>query len=145
MKVKILFLCTGNSCRSQMAEAWADRLRGDCLEAWSAGTHPKAIDPFAIRAMQEHGIDISAVESKHVEELLGISFDYVVTVCDAASQECPLFPGKARIVHQGFGDPPKLAAAARTNEERMAPYRRVCLEIRDYVLTLPGALGDLRR
>jgi arsenate reductase len=145
MKLKVLFLCTGNSCRSQMAEAWANRLRGDQLEAWSAGTHPKAIDPFAVRAMQEHGIDISAARSKHVKDLLGIPFDYVVTVCDAASQECPIFPGKAKIVHQGFDDPPRLAAAARTDEDRMAPYRRVCLEIRDYVLTLPGALGDYLR
>jgi arsenate reductase (thioredoxin) len=145
MKEKILFLCTGNSCRSQMAEAWANRLRGDRLKAWSAGTHPKAIDPFAIRAMQEHGIDISAGQSKHVKDLLGIPFDYVVTVCDAASQECPLFPAEARILHQGFDDPPEFAAAARTDEERMAPYRRVCLEIRDYILTLPGALDDLRR
>jgi arsenate reductase len=145
MKEKILFLCTGNSCRSQMAEAWTNRLRGDRLEAWSAGTHPKAIDPFAIRAMLEHGIDISAGKSKHVKDLLDIPFDYVVTVCDAASRKCPLFPGKARIVHQGFDDPPELAAAARDDEERMASYRRVCLEIRDYVLTLPGALETLHR
>ena len=137
MKLQVLFLCTGNSCRSQMAEAWAKRLRGDFLEAWSAGTHPKNVDPLAIRAMLEHGIDISTGRPKNVKDLLAVPFDLVVTVCDAASQECPIFPGKARIVHRGFDDPPRLAAASRTDEERMAPYRRVCLEIRDYVLTLP--------
>lgn len=117
MRIKVLFLCTGNSCRSQMAEAWTNRLRGDRLEAWSAGTRPRPVDPF----------------------------DYVVTVCDAASQECPIFPGKARIVHRGFDDPPSLAAEARTDDERMAPYRRVCREIRDYVLALPEALDDTPR
>ena len=123
-----------------MAEAWANHLRGDSLEASSAGTRPKPLDPLAVRAMREHGIDISGNRSKHVKELLSLPFDYVVTVCDAASQECPLFPGKARIVHRGFDDPPRLAAASRTDEERMAIYRRVCIEIRDYILTLPGAL-----
>ena len=142
MKLRVLFLCTGNSCRSQMAEAWANWLRSDSLEASSAGTHPKALDPLAVRAMKEHGIDISGSRSKHVQELLSVPFDYVVTVCDAASQECPFFPGKARIVHRGFDDPPKLAAASRSDEERMAIYRRVCIEIRDYILTLPGALTN---
>jgi arsenate reductase len=110
-------------------------------DAWSTGTHHPAIDLFAVRAMPEHGIDISAGRSKHVKDLLGIPFDYVVTVCDAASQECPLFPGKARILHQGFDDPPRIAAAARTDEERLTPYRRVCLELCDHILTLPAALG----
>jgi arsenate reductase (thioredoxin) len=93
--------------------------------------------------MQEHGIDISAGRAKHVKDLAGILFDVVVTVCDAASQECPIFPGKARIVHQGFEDPPRLAVAARTDEERLTPYRCACRQVRDDILTLPEALGDL--
>jgi arsenate reductase len=139
-KPKVLFLCTGNACRSQMAEGWARHLRGDALEAWSAGVQPRGLDPRAVRVMAEAGVDIAAHRSKHVREVMGVPFDYVVTVCDNARESCPLFPGKARIVHVGFDDPPVLARGAKTEEEALAPYRRVRDAIRAFVETLPGAL-----
>jgi arsenate reductase len=140
-KLKILFLCTGNSCRSQMAEGWARHLKGDQLEPYSAGIETHGLNPFAVQVMAEAGVDISGHRSKHVNELSNVRFDCVVTVCDHAGEHCPVFPGKARVVHVGFDDPPKLAAAAATTEaERLAPYRRVRDEIRAFVTTLPGSL-----
>jgi arsenate reductase len=138
--LKILFLCTGNSCRSQMAEGWARHLRGDRIEAYSAGIEAHGLNPDAVRVMAEAGVDISGQRSKLVGELRGIEFDYVVTVCDNARQACPVVPGKGRMVHVGFGDPPRLAAGARTDEERLAVYRRVRDAIRAFVETLPDAL-----
>ena len=135
--LKILFLCTGNSCRSQMAEGWARHLKGDQIEAYSAGIETHGLNPDAVRVMAEAGVDISGQRSKHIGELREIDFDYVVTVCDHAHHSCPVFPGKARVVHVGFDDPPRLAAAAKTEEERLAPYRRVRDEIRAFVETLP--------
>ncbi len=129
-KIKILFLCTGNSCRSQMAEGWTRKLKGDLIEARSAGIEPKGLDPRAVAAMREAGVDISGHRSKHVDELMGQDFDYVVTVCGHAKESCPVFPGKTKVVHRGFEDPPKLALGARTEEEAMAHYRRVRDEIR---------------
>ncbi|HNV49205.1 MAG TPA: arsenate reductase ArsC [Spirochaetota bacterium] len=139
-KTKILFLCTGNSCRSQMAEGWANHLKGDAIEAYSAGVAPHSLDPRAVRAMADAGVDISGHHSKHVSELVGIEFDYVVTVCGHAQETCPFFPGKTKVVHAGFEDPPKLAEGAATDEEAMAHYRRVRDEIRVYIETLPEAL-----
>jgi arsenate reductase len=139
-KLKILFLCTGNSCRSQMAEGWARTLKSESLEAYSAGVETHGLNPDAVRVMQEAGVDISKQRSKHVNELIRIPFDYVVTVCDHANETCPLFPGKTRTIHVGFDDPPKLAKDARTEEERLGPYRRVRDEIRLFVTTLPGSL-----
>jgi arsenate reductase len=139
-KLKILFLCTGNSCRSQMAEGWARALKSDSIEPFSAGVEIHRLNPDAVRAMQEAGVDISKHRSKHVNELLHIPFDYVVTVCDQASEACPLFPGKTRVIHVGFDDPPRLAKDARNEEERLRPYRRVRDEIRLFVMTLPGSL-----
>jgi len=139
-KIKILFLCTGNSCRSQMAEGWARQLKGDVIEAYSAGVAPHSLDPRAVRAMADAGVDISGHHSKHVSELAGIEFDYVVTVCGHAQETCPFFPGKTKVVHAGFEDPPKLAEGAATDEEAMAHYRRVRDEIRVYIETLPEAL-----
>jgi arsenate reductase (thioredoxin) len=142
-RLKILFLCTGNACRSQMAEGWARRLRGDVLEPYSAGIEVHGVNAQAVRVMSEAGVDISGHRSKHVDELKDVPFDYVVTVCDNAHESCPLFlgrGGKTRIVHVGFDDPPRLAAGAKTEEEALAHYRRVRDEIRDFVLTLPGAL-----
>lgn len=135
---RVLFLCTGNSCRSQMAEGWARALRAASLEAFSAGTRPQGLNPLAVRVMREAGVEISGHTSKRPEDL-GVSFDVVITVCDAAREACPVFPA-ARMVHVGFDDPPHLAEAARTEEEAMAPYRRVRDEIRAFVETLPGAL-----
>ncbi len=140
MKLKILFLCTGNSCRSQMAEGWARYLKGASIEAYSAGTKAQGLNPLAVKVMAEAGVDISGHHSKHVAELMHVDFDYVVTVCDHAQESCPIFPGKSRVVHRGFDDPPRLAEGAKSEEEALRHYRRVRDEIRDYVLTLPEAL-----
>jgi arsenate reductase len=107
---RILFLCTGNSCRSQMAEGWAKALKSAEIEAYSAGTRPHGLNPLAVRAMAEVGIDISAHTSK-TPAALGMRFDVVITVCDSAHESCPVFPG-ARVMHVGFEDPPKLASHA---------------------------------
>ncbi|MEZ0267827.1 MAG: arsenate reductase ArsC, partial [Phycisphaerae bacterium] len=108
-KLNVMFLCTGNSCRSQMAEGWARHLKGDVIDAYSAGVDPHGMNPRAIRAMAEAGVDITAQSSKHVRDLPPVTFDYVVTVCGHANETCPVFPGATRVVHVGFDDPPKLA------------------------------------
>ncbi len=139
-KIKILFLCTGNSCRSQIAEGWARQLQGDSLEVWSAGTEKHGLNPLAVKVMNEAGVDISSHHSKLVSELPEDNFDYVITVCDHAHESCPLFPGRVRIIHKGFDDPPRLAAGAANEEEALVHYRRVRDEIRDFVTRLPGIL-----
>jgi arsenate reductase len=144
-KLKILFLCTGNSCRSQMAEGWARHLKGDQIEAYSAGIEAHGLNPDAVRVMAEAGVDISGQRSKPVGELQGTAFDYVVTVCGHAQEHCPLFPGKATMIHVGFDDPPRLAADAKTEGERLAPYRRVRDEIRAFVESLPASLNQYRQ
>lgn len=140
-KLKILFLCTGNSCRSQMAEGWARHLRGDAIEPYSAGIEPHGMNPYTIRVMAEAGVDIAGQLPKHVDELRDVPLDYVVTVCDHAHESCPLFPGRTKVVHVGFDDPPRLARAAKTEEEALGHYRRVRDEIRAFIETLPDALG----
>ncbi len=140
--LKILFLCTGNSCRSQMAEGWARHLKGDRIVAYSAGIETHGLNPDAVRVMAEAGVDISGQRSKRVSEFDGVEFDYVVTVCEHAHESCPVFPGKAQVIHAGFDDPPRLAAGATTEDERLAPYRRVCDEIRAFVETLPNSLSS---
>ena len=139
-KPVVLFLCTGNSCRSQMAEGWARHLKAHAIDACSAGVEPSRLNPDAVRVMAEVGVDISEQHAKHVDELAGRPIDYVVTVCDHARESCPVFPGGAKIVHHMFDDPPHLAAGAATEEERLAPYRRVRDEIRAFVEKLPAAL-----
>ena len=139
--LKILFLCTGNSCRSQMAEGWARQLKGGQIEPYSAGIEAHGLNPDAVRVMAEAGVDISGQRSKLVSELAGTEFDYVVTVCDNAHESCPVFPRKAKVVHVGFDDPPRLAADALTEQERLAPYRRVRDEIRAFVESLPDAFA----
>src|SRR5206468_2544807 len=124
-KIKVLFLCTGNSCRSQMAEGWARTLKGDVIEAYSAGVEPHGMNARAVQVMGEAGVDMSGQRSKHVDEIKHVAFDYVVTVCDHAHETCPLFPGKTKVVHVGFDDPPRLAKEARSEEEALACYRRV--------------------
>ena len=141
-KQKVLFLCTGNSCRSQMAEGWARHLKGDRIEAYSAGVEPHGMNPLAVRVMREAGVDIAGQHSKHVDELKHVPFDYVVTVCDHANETCPLFPGNTKVMHVGFDDPPRLAKAAQTEEEALGDYRRVRDEIRSFIDTLPGALTE---
>jgi len=140
-KLKVLFLCTGNSCRSQMAEGWARHLKGDQIEPYSAGIEAHGLNPDAVRVMAEAGVDISGQRSKLVSELSGVDLDYVVTVCDNAHESCPVFPGKAKVVHVGFDDPPRLAADALTEQERLSPYRRVRDEIRAFVESLPDAFA----
>ena len=117
----MLFLCTGNSCRSQMAEGWARHLRGDVIEPCSAGIETHGLNPHAVRVMAEAGVDISKQESKHVDELKDVRFDYVVTVCGHADERCPSFPGRTKVIHVGFDDPPRLARDARTEQEALGP------------------------
>jgi arsenate reductase len=126
MKKRILFLCTGNSCRSQMAEGWLRHLAGDRFEVSSAGTDPVGLNPAAVESMRESGVDISAHRSKHVNEFAGVRFDYVVTVCDRARETCPIFPGARTALHWSFDDP---AAAQGPDEERRKVFRRVRDEI----------------
>ncbi|MBI5863903.1 MAG: arsenate reductase ArsC [Planctomycetes bacterium] len=139
-KLRVLFLCTGNSCRSQMAEGWCRRLKADVIEAYSAGVDPHGLKPLAVKAMAEAGVDISAHQSKSVADLGGVEFDYIVTVCEAAHGACPTLPGRGVVVHVGFDDPPRLAATARSEAEAMPHYRRVRDEIRSFVETLPEEL-----
>ena len=142
-KLKVLFLCTGNSCRSQMAEGWALHLKSDCIEAYSAGIETHGMNPRAVKVMAEAGVDISGHQSKNVAELMDVPFDYVITVCSNANETCPAWLGrKTKVVHVGFDDPPKLAKNAKTEEEALAHYRRVRDEIKAYVLTLPESLKN---
>lgn len=139
-KLKILFLCTGNSCRSQMAEGWARHLKGESVEPYSAGVAPTQLDPRGVKVMAEAGVDISAQLSKSVDDVLNSGLDFVVTVCDGAHENCPIFPGKAIVLHVGFEDPPRLAREASSEEEALDAYRRVRDEIRVLVETLPDSL-----
>jgi arsenate reductase (thioredoxin) len=139
-KQSILFLCTGNSCRSQMAEAWTNHLHGDRFQAFSAGVLKSRVDPLAIKVMAEKSIDISVNSSKLVEELPVKNFDYVITLCDHAKESCPFFSGKTKKVHQGFEDPPLLAQKALTEEEALDHYRRIRDEIREFVVKLPDMI-----
>lgn len=139
-KLKVLFLCTGNSCRSQMAEGWARHLVGDRIEPSSAGLEAHGLNPHAVEVMAEAGVDISHHQSKTLDDLAGVPFDRVVTVCDHAHESCPVFPGRARVRHVGFDDPPRLAAGETDPERALDRYRRVRDEIRAFVETLPDAL-----
>ncbi len=136
-KPKVLFLCTGNSCRSQMAEGWARHLWRNAIAAYSAGVMPTSLNADAVRVMAEAGVDISRQRSKHVDDLAGIAFDYVVTVCDDARESCPVFPGEAKVIHHAFDDPPRLTENTTDDNERLAVYRRVRDEIRKFVSKLP--------
>lgn len=142
-KQKILFLCTGNSCRSQMAEGWARHLKGKTIDAYSAGITTHGLNPLAVRVMAEAGVDISKQQSKIIHELSNISFDYVITVCDHARQSCPVFPENTRSIHFGFDDPPQLASETSSEEETLAIYRRVRDEIRTLVEKIPDALDEI--
>jgi arsenate reductase len=139
-KIKVLFLCTGNSCRSQMAEGWARQLKSDVIEAYSAGIEKHGMNPHAIKVMAEAGVDISKHYSKTPAEIGPVQLDYVVTVCGHAHEHCPVFPGQAKVVHVGFEDPPKLTKHLPDGEEKLAVYRRVRDEIRKFVETLPEGL-----
>ncbi len=143
-KIKVLFLCTGNSCRSQMAEGWTRRLKGDVIEPYSAGIETHGLNPKAVKVMAEAGVDISNHRSKHLDELRDVAFDYVVTVCDNANESCPVFPGKVKRLHVSFDDPPRLARSAKSEEEALGHYRRIRDEIHAFVEDLPGALNKSR-
>ncbi|HNT97837.1 MAG TPA: arsenate reductase ArsC [Elusimicrobiales bacterium] len=133
---RILFLCTGNSCRSQMAEGWARKLLAGKAEVFSAGTKPGTVDPRAIKVMAEAGVDISGHRSKHADEFRDAAFDLVVTVCDNAREACPVWLGKAEKLHRSFDDPPRLAKDAKNEDEALAHYRRVRDEIMVFVAGL---------
>jgi len=132
-RMKILFLCTGNSCRSQMAEAWTNHLRKDTFKAYSAGIAPKGVDPRAAKVMAEAGVDISEHSSKGVDSLGDMEFDYVITLCDNANEACPFFPAKTKLMHRDFDDPPRLAEKAQDDESVLNYYRRVRDEIKAFV------------
>lgn len=139
LPIKVLFLCTGNSCRSQMAEGLLRHLSRGTLEVASAGTHPKTIHPDAIRCMAEIGIDISAQQAKSLDLFLGEHLDYVITVCDRARDACPVFPGAAEHLHWSIPDP---ALAQGTQEERMRVFRQVREELRDRIEELLRRILD---
>jgi len=136
MKKKILFLCTGNSCRSQMAEGFARHYFGDKFEIYSAGIEKHGMNQRAIKVMQESGVDITNQSSKTLEELGPILFDYVYTVCGHANELCPIFPGRAKVMHVGFDDPPKLALGLAEEEEILSHYRRVRDDIKNWIQSL---------
>ncbi len=140
-KLKILFLCTGNSCRSQMAEGWAKHLKSDQIEAYSAGIETHGLNPHAVKVMAEAGIDISTHVSENIKDLLHIPFDTVITVCGHAHETCPIFPKQAKVVHVGFDDPPKLAEQVSNPEDKLNCYRKVRDQIRAYIETLPGSIS----
>ncbi|NIL97083.1 MAG: arsenate reductase ArsC [Planctomycetales bacterium] len=144
-KRKVLFLCTGNSCRSQMAEGWAKALLPDQLEAYSAGIEPHGMNPHAVAVMAEAGVDLSAQYSKTVDELADIQWDCVVTVCGHADRHCPAFRQGTPVLHAPFDDPPKLAATAGSPAEGLQHYRRVRDEIRQLVLRLPELLKQEKK
>ena len=132
-KPKVLFLCTGNSCRSQMAEGWARHLLGEHIEPYSAGIEAHGMNANAVRVMQEAGVDITGQSSKLASSLAEVPLDLVITVCGHADENCPAFLTKARVVHVGFDDPPKLAKTATTEEEALGHYRRIRDEIRQFI------------
>jgi len=139
-KIKVLFLCTGNACRSQMAEGWARHLKSDVIEAYSAGVWPAGVSSRAARVMAEAGVDISSQRSEHVDDYLGIDFDYVITLCDNARDLCPTFPGKSKVIHRPFKDP---IAAVGTDEEVMNAFRKTRDEIRLFVEKLPQCVAGV--
>ena len=140
VRLKILFLCAHNSCRSQMAEGWAHPLLGDQFESYSAGIDPTRVDPRAVRVMAEAGVDISSRHAKPISEIQDVDFDYVVTVCDQAREQCPYFPARVGTIHAGFEDPPVLAGRAKDEQEALAIYRRIRDEIRRFIEELPRVL-----
>jgi len=139
-KLKVLFLCTGNSCRSQMAEGWTRHLKSDVIEAYSAGVETHGLNPHAVQVMAEAGVDISGHRSQHIDEFKDIQLDVVITVCGHAHESCPVFPGKTKVVHVGFDDPPKLAKEAASENEAVDCYRRVRDQIKAFVETLPESI-----
>ena len=141
-KIKLLFLCTGNSCRSQMAEAWTRHLKSDAIEAYSAGVKASDLNKNAVKVMAEKNIDISKQRSKNIDEYKEIDFDYIITLCGHAHETCPKVFSESRIIHKGFDDPPEMTKRFTDNEEKLNCYRKVRDEIYEYVKTLPSALKE---
>lgn len=143
-KIDVLFLCTGNSCRSQMAEGWTRLLLSDSIRVYSAGIETHGLNAYAVAVMAEAGVDISNHKSHHISEFASIHLDVVITVCDTAHQTCPIFSGDCKVLHVGFDDPPRCAAEAKkaggSEEEQLDCYRKVRDEIKDFVETLPEFL-----
>jgi arsenate reductase len=136
-KLKVLFLCTGNACRSQMAEGWARHLKSDVIEAYSAGVWPAGVSRKAIQVMAEAGVDISSHESKHVYTYLDEDFDVIITLCDHAKEQCPIFGGKTKLVHRAFNDPIR---AKGSDEQSLDAFRKSRDEIRAFIETLPESV-----
>jgi len=136
-KIKVLFLCTGNSCRSQMAEGWARDLKGNIIDAYSAGIRPIGLSTRAIQVMAEAGVDISMQKSQHLDEFSEIDFDYVITLCDNAAENCPVFTGKAKVLHRAFEDP---YFAAGSEDDIMETFRKVRNDIRKFIEEMPDNL-----
>ena len=142
--LKLLFLCTGNSCRSQMAEGWTRQLKGDQIKAFSAGIETHGLNPHMIKVMDEAGVDVSNQKSENIRDFAEHDLDVVITVCGHAHETCPVFPANCKVVHTGFPDPPKmakeLAEKGATEEEQLDCYRSVRDKIKEYILTLPESL-----
>ncbi len=134
-KKSILFLCTGNSCRSQMAEGWAKKFHGERYQIYSAGTKKHGMNPYAMKVMAEAGVDLSEHYSKTTQELPDITMDYIFTVCSDAHENCPFFPG-GKTIHTGFDDPPRLTKDMCDEEEILKVYRRVRDEIKETILEM---------
>ncbi|VGO17391.1 Glutaredoxin arsenate reductase [Pontiella desulfatans] len=141
-KINLLYLCTGNSCRSQMAEGWTRALKGDQIEVYSAGIETHGLNPNAVKVMAEAGVDITGQRSQHIDEFKDTKIDYVITVCAHAHETCPFFPGNAKVLHVGFDDPPKLSPPDASEEVKLDGFRRVRDEIKAFVETLPESLGE---
>ncbi len=135
---KVLFLCTGNSCRSQMAEGWLRHYAGDRAQVFSAGTRPAGLNPMAVAVMRERGIDISGHRSKHVNDLANEDFLFVITVCDSAREACPVFPGALYQLHWSFEDP---AGAMGSEEEKLEVFRKVRDQIAEHIKTFAQREG----
>jgi arsenate reductase (thioredoxin) len=141
VQTRVLFLCTGNSCRSQMAQAWANSIYPESIEAHSAGIETHGLNPRAVQVMAEAGVDISGHRSRNIDEFDLYSFDFIITVCDHAHESCPLVPPGCRLIHESFDDPPRLAQKLRKEEEILACYRKVRDQIKNYVQNLPDHLA----
>jgi arsenate reductase len=145
-KLKLLFLCTGNSCRSQMAEGWTRHLKGELIEAYSAGIETHGLNPHMVKVMAEVGVDVTSQKSENIRDFADTQLDVVVTVCGHAHETCPVFPANCKVVHSGFPDPPKmakeLAEQGASEDEQLECYRKVRDEIKSYVESLPNSLQE---
>ena len=145
-KIKLLYLCTGNSCRSQMAEGWTRHLKGDQIEAFSAGIETYGLNPNMVKVMAEAGVDVTSQKSENIRDYTDTQLDVVVTVCGHAHETCPVFPANCKVIHVGFPDPPKmakeLAEQGVPEEEQLECYRQVRDEIKSFVESLPNSLEN---